>query len=63
MPDPARAVAGLEQQVPETPVAGIVLRYGRLHGSGTGMAATPLHAGAAADAARRIHNAAAITQR
>lgn len=53
----ARAVAGLERQVLAAPFAGIVLRYGRLYGPGTGVAAppaaTPLHVDAAADAARR----------
>jgi nucleoside-diphosphate-sugar epimerase len=53
----ARAVAGLERQVLEAPLHGVVLRYGRLYGSGTGFdlppKVVPLHVDAAADAARR----------
>lgn len=53
----ARAVASLEQQVLNAPFEGIVLRYGRLYGPGTGVDAPPnggpLHVDAAADAARR----------
>jgi nucleoside-diphosphate-sugar epimerase len=53
----ARAVASLEQQVLAAPLAGIVLRYGKLYGPGTGFdlppAGTPLHVDDAADAARR----------
>jgi nucleoside-diphosphate-sugar epimerase len=53
----ARGVASLEQQVLAAPLEGIVLRYGRLHGPGTGFDApqkgSPLHVDAAADAARR----------
>lgn len=53
----ARAVASLEQQVLGGPFEGIVLRYGRLYGPGTGFdrarSGGPLHVDAAADAARR----------
>ncbi len=53
----ARAVASLEQQVLEAPLVGIVLRYGKLYGPGTGFdqppSGTPLHVDDAADAARR----------
>lgn len=52
-----RAVASLERQVLGAPLTGIVLRYGRLYGPGTGFAhapkSAPLHVDAAADAARR----------
>lgn len=51
----ARGVASLEQQVLDAPIEGLVLRYGRLYGSGTGFAApagrSPLHIDAAARAA------------
>lgn len=51
----ARGVARLERQVLEAPFAGIVLRYGRLYGPGTGFDApsgpSPLHVDAAAKAA------------
>src|SRR5271163_4830162 len=51
----ARGVASLERQVLEAPLNGIVLRYGRLYGPGTGFDApsgrTPLHVDAAAKAA------------
>ena len=51
----ARGVASLEQQVLSGPFTGIVLRYGRLYGPGTGygapFSATPLHIAAAAKAA------------
>lgn len=53
----ARAVASLEQQVLSAPMAGIVLRYGRFYGPGTGFdkpaAGGAVHVDAAADAARR----------
>lgn len=53
----ARAVASLEQQVLSTPMVGIVLRYGRFYGPGTGFetpaAGGAVHVEAAADAARR----------
>ena len=53
----ARAVASLEEQVLSAPLEGIVLRYGRLYGAGTGFdqprGAASLHVDAAADAARR----------
>jgi nucleoside-diphosphate-sugar epimerase len=52
-----RAVASLERQVLSAPFEGIVLRYGRLYGPGTGFDNPPnegpLHVDAAADAARR----------
>ena len=51
----ARGVASLERQVLEAPLIGIVLRYGRLYGPGTGFDApsgpAPLHVDAAAKAA------------
>jgi nucleoside-diphosphate-sugar epimerase len=53
----ARAVASLERQVLEAPLVGIVLRYGKFYGPGTGFdvprTGGPLHVDAAADAARR----------
>jgi len=53
----ARAVASLEAQVTRAPFEGIVLRYGKLYGAGTGFDEPPnggpLHVDAAADAARR----------
>ena len=53
----ARAVASLEQQVLAAQLTGIVLRYGKLYGPGTGFdlppTGTPLHVDDAADAARR----------
>lgn len=53
----ARGVASLEEQVLAAPLDGIVLRYGRLYGPGTGMDKPPpggaVHVDAAADAARR----------
>lgn len=53
----ARAVASLEQQVLAAPFPGIVLRYGKLYGPGTGFdqppSGGPLHVDDAADAARR----------
>jgi nucleoside-diphosphate-sugar epimerase len=53
----ARAVASLEQQVLAAPLTGIVLRYGRLYGPGTGCDLPanggPVHVDDAADAARR----------
>ena len=53
----ARAVASLEQQVLAAPFTGIVLRYGKLYGPGTGFdlppSGGPLHVDDAADAARR----------
>jgi nucleoside-diphosphate-sugar epimerase len=65
--DPAaRAVASLEQQVLNAPLPGIVLRYARFYGPGTGFE-TPasggaVHVEAAADAARRavLHGAKGI---
>lgn len=51
----ARGVASLERQVLEAPLDGLVLRYGRLYGPGTGSdapsGAAPLHVDAAAKAA------------
>jgi nucleoside-diphosphate-sugar epimerase len=53
----ARGVASLEQQVLAAPLQGLVLRYGKLYGPGTGFDAParggPLHVDDAADAARR----------
>ena len=53
----ARGVASLEEQVLAGPFTGIVLRYGKLYGPGTGVvqppAGGPLHVDDAADAARR----------
>ena len=53
----ARAVSSLEHQVLGAPLAGIVLRYGKLYGPGTGFdsppSGGPLHVDAAGDAARR----------
>ncbi|MES2364256.1 MAG: NAD(P)-dependent oxidoreductase [Pseudomonadota bacterium] len=53
----ARAVASLEQQVLGAPLEGIVLRYGKLYGPGTGFdkpfSGGSLHVDDAADAARR----------
>jgi nucleoside-diphosphate-sugar epimerase len=53
----ARAVASLERQVLHAPFDGVVLRYGKLYGPGTGFdvpaGEAPLHVDAAADAARR----------
>jgi nucleoside-diphosphate-sugar epimerase len=52
-----RAAASLEQQVLEAPIVGIVLRYARFYGPGTGFAEPAaggaVHVEAAADAARR----------
>jgi nucleoside-diphosphate-sugar epimerase len=53
----ARAVASLEHQVLAAPLTGIVLRYGKFYGPGTGFdrpaRGGPLHVDDAADAARR----------
>lgn len=53
----ARGVASLESQALQGPFAGVVLRYGRLYGPGTGFDSPPtggpVHVDAAADAARR----------
>jgi nucleoside-diphosphate-sugar epimerase len=53
----ARAVASLERQVLAAPFTGIVLRYGKLYGPGTGFdwpaTGGPVHVDDAADAARR----------
>lgn len=52
----ARAVASLERQVLEAPLAGLVLRYGKFYGPGTGFDQAPaggaLHVDDAAHAAR-----------
>lgn len=52
-----RGVASLESQTLGGPFEGLVLRYGRLYGPGTGVdtppAGGPVHVDAAADAARR----------
>jgi nucleoside-diphosphate-sugar epimerase len=57
----ARAVASLERQVLSAPLTGVVLRYGRLYGPGTGFdqpqGRGSVHVDAAADAARRAINA------
>lgn len=54
----ARAVASLERQVLESPFEGVVLRYGRFYGPGTGFDTPPgngpLHVDAAAQAARLV---------
>lgn len=53
----ARGAASLELQVLGAPLVGIVLRYGKFYGPGTGFdnapAGGPVHVDAAADAARR----------
>ncbi|HEX7045012.1 MAG TPA: NAD(P)H-binding protein [Burkholderiales bacterium] len=53
----ACGVASLERQVLAAPLTGIVLRYGRFYGPGTGVHTRPsggaVHVDAAADAARR----------
>jgi nucleoside-diphosphate-sugar epimerase len=53
----ARAVASLEEQVLGGPFDGVVLRYGKFYGPGTGIdlppPGGPVHIDAAADAARR----------
>jgi nucleoside-diphosphate-sugar epimerase len=53
----ARGVVNLERQVLAAPLAGIVLRYGKLYGPDTGfdvaLKGGPVHVDAAADAARR----------
>jgi hypothetical protein len=53
----ARGVASLEQQVLHGPFEGLVLRYGKFYGPGTGFdeppRGGPVHVDAAADAARR----------
>ena len=53
----ARAVASLEHQVMNASFEGVVLRYGKLYGPGTGFnspsSGGPVHVDAAADAARR----------
>lgn len=53
----ARGIAKLESQALAGPFEGVVLRYGKLYGPGTGFDAAPaggpVHVDAAADAARR----------
>ncbi len=53
----ARGVISLERQVLEAPLEGVILRYGRFYGPGTGFEdereSGKLHVDAAADAARR----------
>jgi nucleoside-diphosphate-sugar epimerase len=53
----AAAVASLERQVLEAPLTGVILRYGRFYGPGTGFTEPPgrgpLHVDAAAHAARQ----------
>jgi nucleoside-diphosphate-sugar epimerase len=50
------SLAAFEQQVIDAPLPGIILRYGRLYGPGTGFdhppSGAPVHVDAAADAAR-----------
>jgi nucleoside-diphosphate-sugar epimerase len=50
------SLAAFEQQVIDAPLSGIILRYGRLYGPGTGFdsppISAPVHVDAAADAAR-----------
>lgn len=52
-----KTLAEFEQQVINAPLTGIILRYGRLYGPGTGFDnppnEAPLHVDAAADAARK----------
>lgn len=52
----SRAVASLEEQIVSAPLTGIVLRYGKLYGPGTGFddapEGGPIHVDDAADAAR-----------
>lgn len=52
----ARGVAALEQQVLRAPLEGVILRYGKLYGPGTGFDTRaidgPVHVDAAAHAAR-----------
>ncbi len=52
-----RAVRSLEQQILAAPLDGLVLRYGKLYGPGTGFDVPanggPVHVDAAADAARK----------
>ena len=56
-----QAVLSLERQVLSAPLAGLVLRYGKLYGPGTGFdtapEGSPLHVDDAADAARRAMTA------
>lgn len=56
-PGPRTGVLSLEHQVLTAPLVGIVLRYGKLYGPGTGFdhapQGGPVHVDAAADAARR----------
>lgn len=51
------SIVNFEQQVLDAPLTGIILRYGKLYGPGTGFddppAGGPVHVDAAADAARR----------
>jgi nucleoside-diphosphate-sugar epimerase len=53
----ARGVASLEEQVLHAPLEGIILRYGKFYGPGSGFdrpaSGGPVHVEAAADAARR----------
>lgn len=58
-------LAAFEQQVLDAPMVGIVLRYGRFYGPGTGFdapsaAGCPVHVDAAADAARRAVTRGAV---
>jgi hypothetical protein len=53
----AKAVVSLERQVLAAPLTGVILRYGKFYGPGTGFAEPPgdgpLHVDAAAHAARQ----------
>jgi nucleoside-diphosphate-sugar epimerase len=49
----ARGVASLEQQVLHAPLAGVILRYGRFYGPGTGFDIPPSGGPLHVDAARR----------
>lgn len=52
----SESIASFEQQVSDAPLHGMILRYGRLYGPGTGFdsppSGAPVHVDAAADAAR-----------
>ncbi|HEX2584643.1 MAG TPA: NAD(P)-dependent oxidoreductase [Steroidobacteraceae bacterium] len=60
----ASAVASLEHQVLNGPFEGVVLRYGKLYGPGTGFdnapSGGPVHVDAAADAARKAMAAGVV---
>lgn len=50
----ARGVASLERQVLAAPLHGIVLRYGRLYGPGTGVEVAPAHGPLHVEAAAQV---------